>query len=233
MAEIKNIYDLFLKTYGPQGWWPVSAITENNGYHNGSYCIPETEGQRFEIITGAVLTQNTSWKNVRTAIDNLHKNNLMDPEKIINQSHEKLAEVIRPSGYFNQKSRKLKKVSQFILKGNYLNGRVPDRKGLLDVWGIGPETADSILLYVYRIPVFVVDAYTKRIFSRVGIIDENYSYDDIQKKFTDEYSGMEKNKKIIIFNEYHALIVKHAKEYCRKKPVCKGCPVSETCRFLF
>jgi endonuclease-3 related protein len=232
MNRIREIYKLFIKTYGLQGWWPLSTVKENNGYHNGDYILPETTSEKFEIITGAVLTQNTAWKNVRTAIENLNENKLMDPEKISAVKQDRLALIIRPSGYFNQKAKKLKAVSGFILDGGYLNGKIPQREELLNVWGIGPETADSILLYAYKVPVFVVDAYTKRILSRMGITARTASYESIQKIFSDEYSGLNKAGKLIVFNEYHALIVRHAKEFCRKNPACRGCPVSE-CKKLY
>ena len=225
-STVKDIYKLLFKTYGPQGWWPLSAVTENKGYHNGDYILPETEEQRFEIITGAVLTQNTAWKNVRKAIENLYHYKLMNPYKILEEPHENLAEIIRSSGYFNQKAKKLKTISEFLISGKYLNGKVPERKELLGLWGIGSETADSILLYAYKVPVFVVDAYTKRIFSRIGIINKNSSYELVQKIFTESYKSRKKENTSKLYNEYHALIVKHAKEHCKKVPDCNSCPVN-------
>lgn len=230
MKSIKEIYNILYKTYGPQGWWPVSTVKENNGYHNGDYKVPENTGEKYEIITGAVLAQNTAWKNVRIAINNLHKSGLLDPEKIVKLSQDRLAEIIKPSGYFNQKAKKLKVICEFLLSGRYLSEKIPEREELLNLWGIGPETADSILLYAYKIPVFVVDGYTKRIFSRIGIIEPDIGYDSVQRVFTDIYTSVESYEKYKLFNEYHALIVKHAKEYCRKQALCKECPVADICK---
>ncbi len=228
-SKVKDIYKLLFKTYGPQGWWPLSAVTKNKGYHNRNYKLPETEEQRFEIITGAILTQNTAWKNVRKALENLYQYNLINPNKILEEPHESLAEIIRSSGYFNQKAKKLKIISEFLVSGKHLNSNVPKRDDLLNLWGIGPETADSILLYAYKVPVFVVDAYTKRIFSRIGIFNSNSDYSFIKELFMKENYSISSECKYKLYNEYHALIVKHAKEHCKKVPVCKHCPV-DFCR---
>lgn len=226
MKEIRQVYTILLKRYGFQGWWPIirSADLRNGSlsYHPGDYSLPENRAQKFEISIGAILTQNTSWKNVEKALLNLKKIKALSPESILRIEIKKLAAAIRPAGYFNQKSKKMKIFSKFFIN---LDG-LPSREQLLNLWGVGPETADSILLYAYKLPEFVVDAYTRRIFSRIGIINPDLSYDEIKSLFESDLP-----KDHAIFNEYHALIVKHAKEHCRSKPECNGCVLRKHCSF--
>lgn len=207
-----------LKHYGPQHWWP---ITTKDKIH-----------KEFEIILGAILTQNTAWSNVEKSLRELEKNNLIGVERIRGIEEKKLAELIRSSGYYNQKAKKLKAVANF-LKENKINqlekletGIL--RKKLLDVHGIGNETADSILLYALNKPVFVVDAYTKRIFSRIGLKCEDSSYEEVQNFF---HSRLKRDTKM--FNEYHALIVEHGKRICKKKPLCDECVLKIMCKRVF
>ena len=195
-----KIYKILFGAYGSQNWWPAKT--------------------RFEVILGAVLTQNTSWKNAEKAILNLKNNNLIYPDKILKTSKSKLAKLIKPSGYFNQKAERLKLISKF-----YLENKSPTREQLLSVNGIGNETADSILLYAYNRQFFVVDLYTKRIFSRLGLCNLEDKYEDIQKLFMNSLP-----KDSSLFNEYHALIVKHAKEHCKKTPQCSNCPLTKFCK---
>lgn len=208
--DLKRKYDELIAKHGKQGWWPLMEVKGCNptktgshrGYHPGDYSYPKNERQRFEICVGAILTQNTSWTNVEKALANLYEINCLKPESIAAMEDEKLKEAIRPSGYFNQKAKKLKVFAEFFLglKGN------PGRDELLQLWGIGPETADSILLYAYKVPVFVVDAYTRRIFSRLGIIGKNDNYEKIRGVFEENLPGDYR-----ILQEYHALIVEEAK----------------------
>ncbi len=205
-----EIYGKLYAFYGPQHWWPAKS--------------------RFEVIVGAILTQSTSWSNVEKAIANLRKGRMLTPEKILKADIGKLAKSIRSSGYFNQKAKRLKNFTAFLLK--HYNGSLDRmfktgtsqlRKMLLEVSGIGEETADSILLYAGNKPVFVVDAYTRRIFTRHGMIAEKDTYAQIQKKFTANLNCDEK-----LFNEYHALIVALGKNICLKKdPLCRNCPLAE------
>ncbi len=213
---IKKIHDILLKRYGPQRWWPTTLEGELHPTYHGK--TPNNK-QRFEIIIGAILTQNTSWKNVEKAIINLNKEKLLSIEKI--KSSKKLPSLIKPAGYYNQKAERLKVVADFFLKN-----KSPTREELLAVKGIGPETADSILLYAFQKPFFVVDAYTKRIFSRIGF--RFSSYDELQNLF---YSSLPKN--IRLYNEYHALLVELAKNHCKTKPICKGCPIYSKCKRLY
>ncbi|MFH1182219.1 MAG: endonuclease III domain-containing protein [Candidatus Woesearchaeota archaeon] len=201
MNKIQQVYCKLLKTYGSQGWWPIQGR-----YHKGDYSFPRNSAERFEICIGAILTQNTSWKQAEKALLKLKGKSA---KAIVAVPQKKLAELIKPAGYFNQKARKLKEFAKFYLK---LKGRTPSREELLGIWGIGPETADSILLYAYKVPTFVVDAYTKRILESLGLANEKASYDEIKRLF-------EKNIKsdLKAYQEFHALLVEHAKRYCGKK----------------
>ncbi|HSC36002.1 MAG TPA: endonuclease III domain-containing protein, partial [Thermodesulfobacteriota bacterium] len=206
--RIRKFYQALHKKFGPQGWWPGESA--------------------LECILGAILTQNTSWKNVEKAIDNLKRENLISVEDLSLIKADELAELIRPSGYYNQKALKIKNFISFLvdefsgsLDSMFATEKPHLRKKLLSIKGIGPETADSIMLYAGGIPVFVVDAYTWRVLHRHGLVPEQTSYDEIQEIFTDSLAddaGM--------FNEYHALLVKLAKEHCKKRdPICSGCPL--------
>jgi len=216
MDVINKIYKTLHKQYGPQGWWPLfNAKTGKFEYHKGDYSLPKNDAQRFEICVGAILTQNTSWVQAEKALLNLEKINALSPNAILKMSMEKLSAIIKPSGYFRQKAKKLKEFTKFY---NSLNSSIPKREELLSVWGIGNETADSMLLYSFKVPTFVVDSYTKRIVSSLGLISAKDSYDEIKAFF-------EKNLKpdIKIYQEYHALIVEHAKHHYSKKPYGSGC----------
>ncbi|OGX50416.1 MAG: endonuclease, partial [Omnitrophica WOR_2 bacterium RIFCSPLOWO2_12_FULL_46_30] len=182
----------------------------------------------FEVIVGAILTQNTNWQNVESAINNLKKAKVLNPRKLYSLPLAKLARLIRPSGYYNIKARRLRSFLDFLFK-NYggslkkMFSRDLDslRRQILNVKGVGPETADSILLYAGGYPVFVVDAYTKRIFSRKKLISENTGYHQAQGIFM---RGIKKDAGL--YNEYHALIVRLGKEICKKNnPKCETCPI--------
>jgi len=229
MNKIRKIYNTLLEHYGAQGWWPVTPIGGCSGEKD---VIPvygvtiKNEKQILEIIIGAILTQNTAWKNVEKAIIELNKKNLIDVNKLLIIKQEELAQTIKSSGYFNQKAKKLKNFAVFLkkysikkLKNMELNNA---RKLLLSINGIGPETADSILLYAFNKPIFVVDAYTKRIFSRIGFKEK--TYDEFQALFM---QNLEHDAKL--FNGYHALIVELGKNICQKKPLCDKCAINNLC----
>ncbi|MFZ5955546.1 MAG: endonuclease III domain-containing protein [Nanoarchaeota archaeon] len=202
--NLQEIYDKLFEKYGEQKWWPI--IND---------CKDENK-KKFEIIVGAILTQNTSWKNVEKAIKNLYESNLLDAKKILKEEDKRIAELIKPAGYYNQKSKKLKAAAEFFLT---LNRKIPTREALLNLWGVGKETADSILLYAYNEPFFVVDAYTKRIFSCIGNELNFVEYDEWQKFFHENLPNDPR-----LFNEFHALIVEHCKRICLKnKKMCKDC----------
>lgn len=208
--RVLSIYKKLYRHFGPQGWWPADTP--------------------FEVMVGAILTQNTSWRNVERAIANLKKKRILSLKKMQALPSRILAPLIKPAGYYNIKARRLRCFLKFLCRsygGSLKKIRSEKthtlRNNLLSVKGIGPETADSILLYALNKPVFVVDAYTKRIFSRHRLIEEGSTYDQVQDFIT-------KNLKIDVklFNEYHALLVKLGKEYClKRKPRCAVCPLSE------
>ena len=195
--KIKKIHNKLLKVFGSQHWWPT--ISKN---------------KQFEICVGAILTQNTSWKNVEKAIKNLYENNLLTQEAIAKVNKNRLASLIKPAGYYNQKAKKLK---IFATKIN----KEPTREELLGIWGIGKETADSILCYAYNRPIFVVDTYTKRIFLHLGFKEADY--DSIQKRVMNELKITKD------LNEFHALLVELGKNFCKKEPVCIKCPLIDYC----
>ena len=227
MNKIPKVYDILLNEFGAQGWWPVTPSCCTDSFKKPIYGVKtRTNKQRFEIIIGAILTQNTSWKNVEKAIENLNKANLIDVDNILKLELKRLAMLIRPSGYFNQKAERLKIIANFIKDYGFDNLKKTDtsqlREKLLDLKGIGSETADSILLYAFDRPIFVIDAYTKRIFERLG--HKAKSYDEWQTLFMDNLP-----KDISLFNEYHALLVELAKRNCKKIPICLGCPIKNMC----
>jgi len=214
MLDLNKIYNLLLKNYGYQGWWPI-----NSRYHIKDYSIPKNKQQEFEIIIGSILTQSTNWKNTEKAIKNLRSNKLLSPEKINSINIKKLALIIKSSGYHNEKAKKLKEFTKFYSKNNELT-----RDKLLGIYGIGKETADSILLYACKKPYFVIDAYTKRIMNRLGFKEK--TYDEFQSLFMKNLDNDHK-----LFNEFHALIVKHGKETCKKNPLCNKCCLNKICEY--
>jgi endonuclease-3 related protein len=218
MNKIRKIYDKLFKEYGPQGWWPTTLENELHPKHHG--IKPRNEKERFEIIIGAILTQNTNWKNAEKAIFNLNKAGIMSTDAILATNKKRVSALIRPSGYYNQKAERLKIIADFFSKN-----KNPKRDELLGVKGIGPETADSILLYAFQKPFFVVDAYTKRIFSRLGLCSGKCSYYELQGIF---HINLPKSAKI--FNEYHALLVELGKRHCRARPECCECPIGSMCK---
>ena len=205
----RQVYQSLFKHYGPQHWWPADTP--------------------FEVMVGAVLTQNTAWSNVERAIVNLKENDCLSAERIIAVPENKLAAWLRPSGYFNIKAKRLRNICRWYIEaGEYDAVKRMDtgqlRKALLLVNGVGPETADDILLYAFERPVFVIDAYTRRLFSRLGMIEKDAGYEHLRATFEESLT-----KDVKMFNEYHALIVIHAKEVCKKAPLCSMCCLSAHC----
>lgn len=227
MKHIRFVYDALLERYGPQGWWPVTPI----GGCRGDLPLGPVYGislkndkQKLEVVFGSLLTQNTNWKNAEKAIIELHKKDLIDIDNILAIKHDELAGIVRSSGYFNQKAKKLKNLCQFLKATPLSKIAKMDvwdaRRQLLGINGVGRETADSILLYALNMPIFVVDAYTRRIFCNLGFIKHDSDYDDIQSLFM---ANLEPDYRI--FNEYHALIVEHAKQHYKNKAEYHLCPL--------
>jgi len=215
---LRDIYEQFLDRYGPQGWWPLIDCEGTNslkkgvikGYHPLDYSFPQNGRQQFEIICGAVLTQNTTWVNANKALQNLNSANLLSVKNFLLARDKTISKAIKPAGYKNQKQEYLKNCAMFFLK---LNGRTPTREKLLAVKGVGPETADSILLYAYKVPTFVVDAYTTRFLILHKLIPEKSSYHQIKALFENELK-----KDFKVYQEFHALFVEHGKRFFSKKP---------------
>ena len=208
--RLKSVYKSLLKKYGSQHWWPGDSP--------------------FEVMVGAILTQNTSWANVERAIENIKQANALSPHIIIDTQHDDLAKWLRPSGYFNVKADRLKEFCRWYIEHDLYDGlknnhSVKLRQMLLSVKGIGPETADDILLYAFNRKIFVIDAYTRRIFYRLGVIDASLDYESLRSLFENELHA----ETPTLFNEYHALIVVHAKETCKKHPNCEGCCLFSRC----
>lgn len=202
-----QLYRSLYESYGPQGWWPAETP--------------------FEVIVGAILTQATAWRNVERAIGNLKSIAPLTPHFLLRIDKRELAELIRPAGYPNLKVRRLKSFVKHLFKRH--NGSLermlsqeldPLRKELLGIHGIGPETADSILLYAAGKPSFVVDAYTRRLLRRLGLIEEDIGYEELRALFMENLP-----LDAALYSEYHALIVRHCKEVCRRRPLCRRCPI--------
>jgi endonuclease-3 related protein len=205
---LKRIYHQLYHHYGPQHWWPAQSP--------------------FEVMVGAVLTQNTAWTNVERAIENLRQADLLDPIPLSALDQTELADYLRPAGYFNIKAKRLQALTRFLIDHPQLDHLETDdlRRLLLGVHGIGPESADDILLYAFQRPVFVIDAYTRRLFGRLGLVDEASGYESLRQQFE---TSLEAD--VEMFNEYHALIVQHAKDVCRTQPKCQVCMLRSKCRY--
>jgi endonuclease-3 related protein len=203
---LDSLFQRLFEHYGPQHWWPAESP--------------------FEVMVGAVLTQNTAWINVERAIDNLRRADLLNPAAIARLAPDRLALYLRPSGYFNVKAKRLQALCHWLLAEQAPESLETEtlRRCLLSIHGIGPETADDILLYAYQRPVFVIDAYTRRLFSRLGLLDGALSYEALRAVFEQSLPS-----DVALFNEYHALIDHHAKQVCRPKPICKVCFLKTRC----
>ena len=235
---MRSTYRRLLERYGPQGWWPttMTAATEPR-YHPGDGPRQLSAEERWEVVVGAILTQNTSWAGAAESISALQKRSSLQPERLARMSLSVLSRSIRPSRYHNQKARRLHDLASYVLR--LYDGSIDAflgcephksdeqlREELLSLDGIGPETADSILLYGAQRSAFVVDAYTKRICSRLGLVEADVAYDELQVLFVDSLKA-----DVQTFNEYHALLVRHAVEHCRIKPGCEGCCLRSSCDY--
>ena len=208
-SRLRSVFQRLLDTHGPQYWWPGDTP--------------------FEIMVGAVLTQNTAWINVERAIANLVTAGALDPARILEVEEAQLAEWLRPSGYFNVKARRLRNFCRWYIEAGEFRALArwdtePLRHALLAINGIGPETADDILLYALGRPVFVIDAYTRRLFARLGLIVGDEGYETLRHA-CERALGND----VALFNEYHALIVVQAKDVCRTRPRCSDCALRRQC----
>jgi endonuclease-3 related protein len=210
---LREVYQRLYRCYGPQGWWPG-------------------EGP-LDVVFGAILTQATSWRNVELALKNLKEAGLWSLEGVNNCSQEELAVVIRPCGYYFTKARKLKAFAEYVNQryGGSLESFLSQDTGrlraeLLSIYGIGPETADAIIVYAAEKPSFVIDAYTRRILHRMGLWPESEGgrYEDFQRLFHENLP-----EDAALFNEYHALLDRHGKETCAKRPRCRDCCLQDIC----
>jgi endonuclease-3 related protein len=217
-AVLTAIYEALSSHYGPQRWWPTRS------------------GSAWEIMLGAVLTQRTTWRNVDLALDNIEKTwglrGLAEPEILLNTSNDELVGLLRPTGHYTSKPRRVQGLARFAIDAGGVQTLVASeestgslRERLLGIWGIGPETADAILLYALGRPVFVADAYALRLASRWGLLGPCASYSDIQHLFMDHLPH-----DAALFNEYHALIVAHGKAICRPRPLCEACILNRAIR---
>src|SRR3990172_8990370 len=207
--RIREVYEWLFAANGHQRWWPGDST--------------------FEIMVGAVLTQNTAWTNVERAISNLIQAKALSPEVIVRAHPRRLAAWLRPSGYFNIKAKRLKALCRWVMEQGGVKklARLSTdqlRHALLDVHGIGPETADDIVLYAFNRPVFVIDAYTRRIFSRLGLIKGGEGYETLRHLFENKLKP-----EVALFNEYHARMVRHGKDVCRARPWCTACCLRPVC----
>ena len=208
--SLREVYDRLFERFGPQRWWPGAAGP-------------------FEVMVGAVLAQNTAWTNVERAIDNLKAEDALSPRAIKRLSQPELEELVRPAGYFRVKARRLRNLVDWFFRryrgsveAMFATDVAALREELLGINGVGPETADSILLYAGKLPSFVVDAYTHRVWKRHGWIEPEADYDALKAHF-EERLEMD----AVLYNEFHALIVRVGNEHCRKRPRCDGCPLAE------
>jgi endonuclease-3 related protein len=214
MTKLHSVYEGLFSLYGPQGWWPLG---KGSRYHPGDYSLPQRPAGVFEVYLGAVLTQNNSWTGAAAALEALRQCSAVCAPGLLALPVGELEEAIRPARYWRQKARYIRGLASFFID---LKGRVPSREELLAVVGVGRETADSIRLYAHHQPAFVVDAYTRRVFSALGVISGGEDHDVIQRLFEKALPN-----DYTLFNEYHALIVRHARAYYSKKPYGIGDPL--------
>ncbi len=222
-----EVYNRLMDRFGPTGWWPVIDLRRKGCVYDDR---PIASSHRFEIAVGAVLTQNISWKNVEKALLRLKEEGALSPAGIASLEKDRLAEMIRSTGYHNQKAETLKVLLEWMKGYRYSllrASRRPSaglRRELLALKRIGPETADSILLYALDKPFFVVDAYTRRVFSRLGLLEGGEEYPVVQDRFQRNLP-----EDLNVYREYHGLIVELAKIHCKKRPLCEGCPLIGVC----
>ena len=218
MKDILDNYHKLFDFYGPQGWWPLISYEGVNptktgsihGYHPNDYSLPNSRDEIFEVILGAILTQNTTWLSVEKAIHRLNELNAISPEALLDLDIGILKSCIKPAGFLNQKAEYIIGMTKYYIK---LDNQIPTRDELLKIKGIGNETADSILLYAYKQPEFVIDTYTRRICQTLNYCNEKTKYIELKELFQSNLPP-----EVPIYMEYHALLVEHAKNHYTKKP---------------
>ncbi len=236
-----QLYKKLFSEFGSQGWWPTFNKKTCKIEYQKTLEKKFSEKELLEIFLGAILTQNTSWKNVEKALTNLSSENLIEVETLSSISKTKLVSIIKSAGYFNQKSERIILIAKYLQK-NYsgsLNKLFSKplqelRKELLSLKGIGFETADSILLYAAQKPVFVIDAYTKRVADCLQLFGGDFDYSNygaLQKEFEKAFQDLSEKEKVKTFNEFHALLVEFAKNLCQKKPLCEKCFLRKSCSY--
>ena len=231
---LAQLYRDLHRHYGPQGWWPTTPPGQSRPrYRPGQLSPPKRDAELWEICTGALLTQNTAWRNVELALAALSEAGALCLEGAASLPLPRLEALIRPSGYYRQKARRLQHLARYIgaeYRGDIkaLLGRplAPLRRELLSLPGIGPETADCILLYAGGHPSFVIDAYTRRICDRLGLAEAAAPYQILQSLFCAALPAAPST-----YNEYHALLVRHATDHCRSRPLCGQCPLAARCAY--
>jgi len=211
LPDVNEVYKRLSRHHGAQNWWPAEHA--------------------FEVIVGAILTQNTAWTNVELALANLRNHNRLSCASVLAISSRELQDFIRPAGFYRRKSDCLQTVCRWLEEAGgidkiKLQSQHVNRTKLLSISGIGEETADAILLYAFDQPAFVIDKYTLRIMSRLGFVSADCNYQELQAIFM---SRIEVD--LLVFQEFHALLVEHAKQHCRKTSACEGCPLSDCCRY--
>ena len=232
MRTPEAIYRRLHERYGPQGWWPLyrrrgTSGFDGRGYRTGpSVVAPEDPEDQFEIAVGTVLTQNTNWRNAERALHALQEAGVDTVDRMLRLPADRLESLIRSSGYFRQKAERLRRLLPLLFPGDGSRISLPERDFLLTINGVGPETADSLLLYVYGRPSFIADLYTRRFTARLEGTEEREGYETV-RRFYEERLPVDPQ----LYAEFHALIVEHGKRHCAARPLCEGCPCLDVCAY--
>ncbi len=225
--DFEGLYGTLFEAYGPRGWWPLLSLAgtagyDADGYHPGAD-VASDPSTRFEIACAALLAQNTAWTNAERAVRALLERGQFDARRLADAETSEIEKLVRPAGFFRQKAARLKLLGRFFAG---LADRTPSREELLSIRGVGPETADCILLYAYGIPEFVADAYARRLFARLGMVEEGIGYEKLRTMVMESAAFDAPD-----YGESHALIVEHAKRHCRAEPRCDGCVLRNRCAY--
>ncbi len=230
MSGLEKVYSILFAAYGEQGWWPIPYRAGTHGYGPRGYRLAGYKAEigaeeRFSIILGAVLTQNTNWNNAEKALINLYNAGVLLPEDLLRFGREEIESLIRSSGYFRQKAVRILAVAKALAPYLSFPENPPGRDFLLSIKGVGYETADSILLYAFSVPLFIADLYTRRFLSRLAGVEKMGDYEEVRNKFEQVLPA-----DADIYSEYHALIVEHGKQHCGARCSCVSCPCASFCK---